>query len=195
MASRQRRTGRLLSAPLPGGSVDELCHLSALGSEREDEASRMFVQLFDEADAKFELSKSAELLDVVGDPAHRHSEAFLETVKARRCRLRARQMWSDEFFRTTAYHERRPLTDGLELLMRDQTRWILQIYAGAAWARRCSCAGCWRGHFVPKGIPCARLDFDFEQAVVAERAAVAPGAEDRASAQRADARRAIFRTG
>ena len=147
----------------PGGSVDELCHLSALGSAREDAASRIFAQLFDQADARFELAKCAELLEVVADPSHRHSETFLDVVKTRRCRLRARQLWSEEFFRTTAYHERKSLVDGFEALRTDPQKWILQIYAGGGMGKTMFVRWLLSRHLVPKGIPCARLDFDFEQ--------------------------------
>ena len=147
----------------PGGSADELFHLSALGPDREDDASRVLVQLFDEADAKFELSACAELLEIVSDPSHRHSQPFLDLVKQRRCRLRARQMWSEEFFRTTAYRERRPLINGFEALRSDQQRWILQIYAGGGMGKTMFVRWLLARHLVPKGIPCARLDFDFEQ--------------------------------
>lgn len=147
----------------PDGGVDELCHLSALGRDKEEEASQLFAQLFDTADTKFELAKCAELLEVVSDPSHRHSQSFLDTVKARRCRLRARQLWSDEFFRTTAYHERKPLTDGFDALRSDPQRWILQIYAGGGMGKTMFVRWLLARHLVPQGIPCARLDFDFDQ--------------------------------
>jgi hypothetical protein len=147
----------------PGGSADELSHLSALGRDREDDASEVFVRLFDEADANFKLSKCADLLEVVSDPSHRHSKTFLDTVKTRRCRLRARQMWSEEFFRTTAFHERQPLTDALEALRRDPQKWILQIYAGGGMGKTMFVRWMLARHLVPQDVPCARLDFDFEQ--------------------------------
>jgi len=145
------------------GSADELRHLAALGADREDEAHRLFVKLYDDADAKVDLSRCTYLLDLVSDPLSRHSDPFNQTIKERRARLRSRQMWAEEYFRTIPYYERKPLADGLEELMKDAGPWMLQIYAGGGMGKTMFVRWLLARHFVPKGVPCARLDFDFEQ--------------------------------
>ena len=165
----RRRNGDLAAffhRRTPDGSADELVHLLALGSEREQDAVRLFSKLFDAAETAFDLSLCAELLDIVGNPSHPLSEAFLDAIKRRRCRLRARHMWSEEFFRTTPYHPRQALTTGLQGLMSDPQRWILQIYAGGGMGKTMFVRWAIARHLVPMGVPCARLDFDFEQPAV-----------------------------
>jgi tetratricopeptide (TPR) repeat protein len=147
----------------PGGSADELFHLSALGPPSENETRRLLLQLFDEADRAFDLSICTELVDLVSLPAHRHSPTFTDTVKDVRCRLRSRQLWSEEYFRTTAYHERQPLVDGLEALLEAKNQWMLQLVAVGGMGKTMFVRWMLARYLVPKRVPCARLDFTFEQ--------------------------------
>lgn len=149
----------------PGGSIDELIHLLAAGPERTDDAMQLFRRLFDEADARFELSFCGELLELVVERSGL-SEPFSGDIDVRRCRLNARQMWSEEYFRTTAYHERTTMTAELAALVGPVGAPILQLYGGGGLGKTMFIRWALARYLVPRNIPCARLDFQFESPVL-----------------------------
>jgi hypothetical protein len=155
---------KLLSAQLVeyyrarGNALDELYHLPRVDPGR---ALARFEELYDRAEAAFDLARCAELLGLFAEgrglPA-----PLLRSRDERQAWFKANTLWAEDLYRTGRYLDRDELTKALNGLLElsDPKRWVLQLYAPGGsgktmflrWAVARAC--------VPRRIPVARIDFD-----------------------------------
>ncbi|GIF43528.1 hypothetical protein [Actinoplanes xinjiangensis] len=144
-----------------GDGVEQLYHLALSDPEA---AAVRFKQLFQEADARFDLAACLDVLDTLGEPGRQRwlSPELGALHLDRRTYLRARSFWATEWRQSARYLERRGPNRQLERLIDDGDHRILQLHARGGsgktmlvrWfiARWCVPE--------PRRIPCARIDFD-----------------------------------
>ena len=145
----------------PRWNIDKLYQLFLADQE---EARSFFIQLYNEADQRFDLARCYDLIKILEERLAILAADFVTFLYECRAYFQARSLWADEYFQTANFYERNSLTDRLESLLKNDLQWILQICATGgmgktmflrwAIARRCVPA--------PHYIPCARIDFDFE---------------------------------
>ena len=149
-----------------GDDLEALYHLLIV---QPDEGLRRFDEDFRAADAQFDLARCQDLLDIVGERL-----ALLGPVAAVLCndhrrRLRARAMWTWDWYRSARFMLPRLCADATEQLLEGTTSRVLTLWSAGGmgktsflqWliARRC----------VPDGDACARIDFDDIDPLVASR--------------------------
>ena len=155
-----RKLARYYEQLGPGSELDVLYQLIASDSER---AKAEFIRLYDEGDSRFDLGRCQDLLKILEARHTILSRGLLELFQGRKQYLKARGLWSREYYQTAYYYEIDELDLQFQKLLEDRSKWILQLYAKGGlgktmflrWliARRCVPQ--------PLKIPCARIDFDF----------------------------------
>lgn len=127
---------------------------------RPAEALARFEELYAAADAAFDLALCQDLISVFEDRPRLMNADMRAAIDRRRAHLRARSLWSREYYQTVNYYELPGLAGLWGEVLDDPARWILHVHAPGGmgktmfirWlvARRC----------VPERVPCALLDFD-----------------------------------
>jgi cellulose synthase operon protein C len=142
-----------------GDDLEQLYHRAVVD---EVGAIRLLGDLFDAADAEFDLPQCSAVLRTLEERSNALLGPNLQRALAvKRVRLQTRSLWAQDYRATIPYIERNETKDLLDQLLADQKRWILNIHAPGGMgktmylrvvvARRC----------VPDNIPCAKIDFDF----------------------------------
>ena len=129
-----------------------------------DDAWTRFEQLWTDAEGRFDLARCQALIDAAEDAlqvfAGPDRERARQDLAARRARLRARSFWSDEFFRSGRYLRRPDVDDAFERLLGNDAGWMLQVIATGGMGKSIFTRHAIARVAVPRGIPCARIDFD-----------------------------------
>jgi tetratricopeptide (TPR) repeat protein len=151
-----------------------LAQLDALVQSDVEAAGRLFTRLFTEADSGHDLAGCHDLLDVLDRPDR--IPLYIRTGLAEqhlqyRARLAARTRWASDYSASAPYFRRPVIERHLEGLLAAKPSRVLQLFARGGmgktmqlrWflGRRCASG--------PVHIPCARIDFDHEDASRASR--------------------------
>jgi hypothetical protein len=143
----------------PEWKGEQLYHLWAVTP---DAARSLFEELFTEAEHQFDIGRCHDLLERLTErsvelPAQHELRQLAEDYKPR---FEARALWSDEYYRSARLQERPDLLEEVEGLLGDSQRWILQIFATGGLGKTSFLWWLIARYFVPRGIACARIDFD-----------------------------------
>ena len=159
LARLSRRLVAFYEDPKHAEPVEALYHRFAVDP---DAALACFVQLYDDADTRFDLARCRDLVDTFGERRRLVGPSRSEVRNDYRRYLDARGIWIDDWFRTARFLQQAATKEPIERLLAGDTTRVLQIWARGGmgktmllrWliARRC----------VPKPerIACARIDFD-----------------------------------
>ncbi len=149
----------------PGCELDVLYHLSVVDARA---AATLFNQLYNEADAGFDLGRCQDLLQVLeqrqtllaGQPLL--AQTLLKLYIERQSYFKARCMWSLAYYQTVYYYELAQLERAFQALLDDDKKWILQLYAPGGMGKTMFLRWLTARRCVPEPwkIPCAQVDFD-----------------------------------
>ena len=141
----------------PDGELEQLYHALSLHNAAEER----WRSLFAAAAERFDLARCESLLDVLAQRARYVSPELASLMTRERGLLGARAAFADDYFRTSRYLERRQVLAAFEAVLADPERFILQLHAPGGSGKTmflCWLAARW---CLPRGIPIARVDFDF----------------------------------
>ena len=151
----------------------ELDLLGVLILSDTERAREKFLELFGQADKNFDLARCHDILKTLEDRlALLNSEsAGANELRAlcieKRQYLKARSLFSSEYYQTVFFHERaavkREFDDLLKNPSRRSAKWIFHLYAPGGTGKTMFIRWLIARHFVPepRKVPVARLDFDF----------------------------------
>jgi len=148
----------------PQFDLDQLYHQIAADPAK---AERQFLDLFLRADSRFDLGRCQDVLKILEARYTILSSTMLDLFKDQQARLRARGLWSREYYQTAHYYEIDSLKTAFNRIWEDRSKWILQLYARGGLGKTMFLRWLIARHCVPLSIPCARLDFDFVDEVEA----------------------------
>lgn len=133
------------------------------------EAEKLFNRLYDAADSVFDLGRCQDLIKILEARNTILDPNLRGLLLERQYYLKARSLWSKEYYQTVYYYEIEELTKGFQALVQDSSKWIFHLHAPGGrgktmflrWlsSRRCV------PH--PHKIPCAKIDFDIIDPVMA----------------------------
>lgn len=147
-------------------------HFRARGAGWEDEvlyhllaadpaaARPLFAARYAEAEARFDLTACYALLAIVEERADTAAWARDE-LAARRARLQARALTSEDYYRTSRYYERAPLRAAFDALLDGRAPWVLELHALGGMGKTHFLRWAVARYCVPHDVPVARVDFDF----------------------------------
>jgi Caspase domain/Putative peptidoglycan binding domain len=138
--------------------VEALYQLAWLDPEA---AAKRFDVLYSAAEARSDLTLCDALITLFAEPPV-VSQAFRSALTNHQANMRARSLWANEFYRTGSFLDRPALVAELEGLMNsnDPARWVYQLYAPGGTGKTMFLRWALARWCVPKGVPCARIDFD-----------------------------------
>jgi hypothetical protein len=160
-----------------GDNLAALDHLIVADPEA---AKARFLELYKEADDRFDLARCDSLLRILRDRPDSLGQELTQVLNEREQYYRGRTLFADLYFRTVTFYRRDSITEAFEEFLRDEDAWIFQLYAGGGsgksmylqWlaSRYCVVEG-WKNLKTAEKrcIPVARLDFDFIQLRAASR--------------------------
>ena len=142
----------------PDAEIERLYHRLIL---RQSQAEAHWRELYASACECFDLARCESLLDLLGQTARFISPELASVMTRERGLLGARAALADDYFRTGRYLERRQVLADFESLLTDPQRFILQMHAPGGSGKTLFL--CWLGArwCLPRGMPIARVDFDF----------------------------------
>jgi Putative peptidoglycan binding domain len=161
--------GRL--AERAGQQGRETEQLDLLILHNPEQAAKLFVRLFDEADGQHDLSACQVLLDVLDSESRRHLLGPQLTRLRRRCstQLARRELWSTDYYRSAFYVSRPRAEDALLELLSDDGARMTELFADGGMGKTMQLRWFIARHCIPRRIPCARIDFDDVSAIAAAR--------------------------
>ena len=142
----------------PQFDLDLLYHQIAADPSK---AQRQFIDLFETADSSFDLGRCQDILKILEARYTILSPTMLDLFKDRQAQLRARGLWSREYYQTAHYYEIDSIKTAFNRIWEDRSKWILQLYARGGLGKTMFLRWLTARHCVPSRIPCARVDFDF----------------------------------
>lgn len=147
--------------------LDHLYHLVAVDRAA---AQAEFRRRFQEADAAFDLPTCTALIHLIEDLDHLGPDLADELEEARR-QLRTRTLFSRDYYETGSYLERDATKELQEQIVHGGIAGrCLHIFAPGGMGKTMFLRATVARTCVPRGIPCARIDFDYnEQNVAQER--------------------------
>jgi tetratricopeptide (TPR) repeat protein len=152
-------SGHLAAAYLErGDELEQIYHLIVGDPE---EAYSLFSLRFDEADAAFDLPRCHALVLTLEERRSLLDPKLASLLEAKSLRLEARTMWSQEYYATMSYFERTATRNLIPELIEGKDRWILHLHALGGMGKTMFIQAALARYCVPRGIPCARIDFDF----------------------------------
>ena len=142
----------------PDAELEQLYHRLML---RQGQAEAHWRALYASACERFDLARCESLLDLLSQTARFISPDLASLMTRERGLLGARAALADDYFRTGRYLERRQVLAAFESLLADPQRFILQMHAPGGSGKTLFL--CWLGArwCLPRGVPIARVDFDF----------------------------------
>jgi tetratricopeptide (TPR) repeat protein len=151
-----------------GDDVAALAHLIVAEPER---AKERFLELYKEADDRFDLARCDSLLRVVRERSSLRPE-LTQVLNDREQYYRGRTLFADSYFRTVSFYRRDAITAAFEEFLCDPDAWIFQLYASGGFGKTMYLnwfASRYCAVEIPRNvkalagrrIPVARLDFDF----------------------------------
>lgn len=87
--------------------------------------------------------------------------ALATRLQEKRRQLATRTMWAYEYYETIVYLERAQTKELATELIADPQHWILHLFAMGGMGKTMFIRAVIARYCVPRGIPCARIDFDF----------------------------------
>lgn len=140
------------------GELEGLYHWMMLG---EQSAELRWNALYDGARDAFDLARCETLLKLL-DACARFVSAELATRGTQeRGLLAARSAFADDHSRTSRYLERNALRHAFEAFLVDERHFILQLHAAGGSGKTMFLRWLGPRWCLPKGVPIARVDFDF----------------------------------
>ncbi len=148
--------------------------LDALLLADADAAAELLDELYREADGRDDLAACHDVLDVLEQPDRLPllTGTALAELYADRCvYLAARTQWSADFLKSAHYFPRPTLERRLDDLLDGGKGRVLQLYARGGMGKTMQLRWLFARHCVPapRRVPCARVDFDAEDASRAAR--------------------------
>jgi len=130
------------------------------------QSAALFKQAFTEAERRADLTacdRVINLFDLESKPAD-----LDQAIKVARARLGARALWSEPFYRTGSFLERRSLTNLLERLLDspEADSWALLLHAAGGLGKTMFLQWAIARWCVPRGVPCALINFDYSDPAV-----------------------------
>lgn len=151
-----------------GEELERLYHLVLVD---EAAAAELFAELFRQADRRFDLARCQDLLDLLGERLALLSPRLARLREDRHLYLSARAFWSYEYFRTARFIEPRGLRSRVEALLAGEPSRVLELSARGGMGKTMGLRWLIARYCVPepRRIPCARIDFDLADPVLACR--------------------------
>lgn len=116
---------------------------------------------YDAARDGFNLARCETLLQLLDECARFVSPELATRGTRERGLLAARAAFADDHLRTSRYLERAPLLQAFEALLRDGQHFILQLHAPGGSGKTMFLRWLGPRWCLPRGVPIARVDFDF----------------------------------
>jgi hypothetical protein len=126
-----------------------------------DAALQLFDRLFQRADAAFDLPRCQAIIQILDERQSLLGTDLAGRLRVNRLRLETRSMWSQEYYKTVVYLERKQTRPLFKDLIGGRRGWILHLYASGGLGKTMYIRAVIARHCVPQGIPCAHIDFDF----------------------------------
>ena len=152
----------------------ELDLLGALVLTDPPRAEKKFTELFDKADANFDLAACNDVLRVLEErqtllkPGTTATDEINKLCRQKRQYLKARSLFAVEYYQTGFYYARRQIVKAFDRLLKnaktDSSKWIFHLYATGGMGKTMFVRWLVARHCVPepRRIPVARLDFEFD---------------------------------
>lgn len=147
-----------------GNSLEQLYHLAVFDPPA---AAKLLDELFTAADGQFDLPQCSAILRTLEERPPRLLAPELvgpelrEMLAAKRVRLDTRVLWAQEYRTTIPYVERNETEPLLEALLKDTQHWLLNLSAPGGMGKSMYIRAVVARHCARKGVPCAKIDFDF----------------------------------
>lgn len=138
--------------------LEKLYHLVAFAPKR---ALRVFRALYKRADKDFDLTRCAIIIATLEERLNLLSPKLMTELNSLRSYLKARNLWTYEYYLSTPYYEREKDAAQLETLLKDEQKWILHLHAPGGSGKTMFIRWLIARQCVPERIPCAHVDFDF----------------------------------
>ena len=152
-----RAAAEFYASPNRNDPLARLHHLTACDPKA---ALALFELEFAAADASFDLARCNALLDVLRGAKDRIGPELAQALARQQQRYLARSMFADSYYRTGTYFLRPRIYAEVEKVRADPQRWILHMHATGGMGKTMFLRWLVARELVPKGVPCARLDFD-----------------------------------
>lgn len=110
---------------------------------------------------RFDLARCESMLSLLAERVQFVSPSLASFMTQERGLLQARGAFADDYFRTGRYLERRQVLDDFEAMLEDDKRSILVLHAPGGSGKTMFLRWLAARYCLPRGIPMARVDFDF----------------------------------
>jgi tetratricopeptide (TPR) repeat protein len=129
-----------------------------------EKAKELFRALYDDADRNGDLARCKDVLDAVLDRYAILAPEFRALLDDRLAYFRARNLWSEEHYRTKMYLERPGLRQQFIDFLNSGSRWIANLVAVGGMGKTAAIRWLISRHcaIAPQRIPVARIDFDHD---------------------------------
>ena len=115
-----------------GDELAALYHLIVVDPQR---ARKRFLELYKDADDRFDLARCDSLLRVMRERIDLLGPELTQALNDREQYYRGRTLFADSYFRTVQFYQRDAITTKFEKFLGDPKAWIFQLYAGGGFGK------------------------------------------------------------